>query len=210
MNTGNFILYGASGHGSVILDTLETGGHDVEYFIDDNPNLTIFENVAVISRIGFDNLVKDKARSLIISIGNNKIRKAISTTLSDYDFGQAIHGKAVVSRKVSVGQGTVIMAGAIINANVTIGRHAIVNTGASIDHDCVIADYVHISPGATLCGNVVIEEGVHVGAGATIIPGVRIGAWATIGAGAVVRKDVPNGAMAVGNPVVIKNAGNIK
>jgi acetyltransferase-like isoleucine patch superfamily enzyme len=38
----------------------------------------------------------------------------------------------------------------------------------------------------------------------TVLPGVRIGKHAIIGAGAVVSKDVPDYAVAVGNPAVVK------
>ena len=37
-----------------------------------------------------------------------------------------------------------------------------------------------------------------------ILPGVQIGKGAVIGAGAVVARDIPEYAIAVGNPVVIK------
>lgn len=199
----DFILYGASGHGRVILDTLEVAGQRVSYFIDDNPDLAVFEAVPVLSRNAFDQLDENKKWSLIVSIGNNRIRKEISLGLSMHEFGKAIHDKAIVSSKALIGAGTVVMAGAVINANVHIGKHVIINTSASVDHDCSIADYVHISPNATLCGNVTIAEGAHIAAGATLIPGISVGAWSTVGAGAVVLRDVPAGVTVIGNPATI-------
>ncbi|MNL88314.1 dTDP-3-amino-3,6-dideoxy-alpha-D-galactopyranose 3-N-acetyltransferase [compost metagenome] len=49
-----------------------------------------------------------------------------------------------------------------------------------------------------------IEEGASIGANATILPGIKIGQYAMVGAGAVVTKDVPEKAIVVGNPAIIK------
>lgn len=51
---------------------------------------------------------------------------------------------------------------------------------------------------------VVIGDDVWIGRRVIILPGVHIGQGAVIGAGAVVAKDIPEYAIAVGNPVVIK------
>lgn len=198
-----YILYGASGHGSVILDILEQEGKDILFFIDDNPNLTIFDQLRV--RPSAEALADVSegtvAADYIISIGNNIIRKKIAEeTLFTRTFGKGIHPRAIISPKATIGDGTVVVAGAVINAKTTIGKHVIINTHASVDHDCVLQDYVHIAPNATLCGNVTVGEGAHVGAGATVKQGIRIGAWAVIGAGAVVVRDVPDGATVMGNP----------
>ncbi|MCX3053838.1 hypothetical protein OHX05_11710 [Acinetobacter baumannii] len=49
-----------------------------------------------------------------------------------------------------------------------------------------------------------VERGASIGANATILPGIRIGRNALVGAGAVVTKDVPENAIVVGNPAIIK------
>ena len=51
---------------------------------------------------------------------------------------------------------------------------------------------------------VTIGNDVWIGRRVIILPGVHIGNGAVIGAGAVVAKDIPEYAIAVGNPVVIK------
>ena len=58
-----------------------------------------------------------------------------------------IHPQSVISRRVTIGKGTVIMAGVIINSDTNIGEGCIINTGASVDHDCNIGDFVHVSVG---------------------------------------------------------------
>lgn len=193
-------LYGASGHSKVIVEILESLSIPVEGLYDDNAAISHIWQYKVTSFPGFFNKANDR---LIISIGNNVIRKQIANKL-DVQFGLAIHPKTSISARTSIGNGTVVMAGVTVNADTKIGQHCIINTNSSVDHDCILGDYVHISPNAALCGGVQVGEGAHIGAGAVVIPGVKIGAWAVIGAGAVVVKNVPDGIIVKGNPAISK------
>lgn len=184
-------LYGASGHAMVIMDILKSNGISIEGLVDDNPERNELLGYPVFHG-------KTDASPLIISIGNNKIRKKIAESYSA-EFGTAVHPSAIVSEYAQIGEGTVVMQGAIIQTCAKVGKHCIINTGASVDHECQIDDYVHISPHATLCGNVHVGEGTWIGAGTTVIQGVKIGKWCMIGAGSVVTKDIPDGVLAVGN-----------
>lgn len=190
------VLYGASGHGKVIADILNYQ-KDIELiFIDDSPKL---ENVLQVPVFNRNALNLDTHSQLIISVGNNRVRKNIVSRLQ-VSYARAIHHSAVISSYSTVDEGTVVMAGVLVNPNVKVGKHCILNTGSIIEHDCLISDFVHVSPGVSLAGNVSIGEGTHVGIGSTIIQNVTVGKWATIGAGAVVLKDVPDYAVVVGNP----------
>ena len=188
-------LYGASGHAKMIIDIVKAIGQPIDGVFDDNEAVVSLNEIEVKHHWNGES-------PMIISIGNNKIRKMIAERLN-CRFSIAIHPSAILSPSVCVGDGTVVMAGAIINADTTIGCHCIVNTGASIDHDCLLGDYVHISPHATLCGIVDVGEGSWIGAGATVIQGVKIGKWCSIGAGAVVISDVPDNAVVAGVPAKI-------
>ena len=191
-------LYGASGHAKVIMDILKVNGINIDGLVDDNPALNELLGYPVYHQ-------QYDLSPMIVSIGNNAIRKKIVENLS-VEFGQAIHPTAVVSSTAIIEEGTVVMQGAIIQACSRIGKHCIINTGASVDHECVIEDYVHISPHATLCGNVHVGEGSWVAAGTIVLPGIKIGKWSVVGAGSVVSKDVPDGVLAVGNRCkIIKN-----
>lgn len=192
-------LYGASGHAKVIIEILELNGIEIKGLFDDNPKIRNILDYQVLGAFNSTILNNDQ---VIISIGNNDLRKEISSKISA-NFGNATHPSAVISRRTSIGNGTVVMGNAIINSDTKIGSHVIINTSASIDHDCIIEDFAHISPNATLCGGVTVGEGTHVGAAAVIIPGIKIGKWAIIGAGAVVIKDVPDYVTVVGNPAKV-------
>lgn len=188
-------LFGASGHAKVVIEILESRREKIEGLIDDDRNIKSLLEYPVFPFS--DALVKDK--KLILTIGNNIIRKKISSMVKA-EFAMAIHRSAIISSRSRIGEGSVVCGGVIINVNTEIGRHCIMNTSASIDHDCIIEDFVHVSPNATLCGGVQIGEGSHIGAAAVIIPEKKIGKWCTIGAGAVVINDIPDYSTAVGNP----------
>jgi acetyltransferase EpsM len=190
-------LYGASGHCKVIIDIINSStDKNIEGVFDDNRSLESVLNIKVIDFKGFDT---SKIKELIISIGNNSIRKEIAEKLQ-VNFIKVIHQTAQVSKSSSIEEGTVVMPGVIVNAASNIGKHCIINSGVVIEHDCKLHDYVHISPNASLAGNVIVGEGTHIGIGAVVIQGITIGKWATIGAGAVIIKDVPDRAVVVGNP----------
>lgn len=190
-------LIGASGHAKVIIEILEEQGEKIGALTDANPAIDSLLDYKVFREMpNTFNLVTDR---VIISIGNNAIRKKLATSIV-HKFFTAIHPNASVSKRAVVGEGSVIMAGVTVNSSVKIGKHTIVNTNASIDHDCVIDDYAHVSPNAALAGDVKVGEGSHIGIGASVIQGVTIGKWCTIGAGAIIIKDVPDGCTVVGNP----------
>ncbi|AZB07638.1 acetyltransferase [Chryseobacterium sp. G0162] len=187
-------LYGASGHGKVVLEIAEENGYNIEGFIDEDISKIMLLNYTVTHSVPL------YAIDVVITIGNNKIRKKIVNGNPLFNYMTLIHPKTTVSKRVKIGEGTVVMPGCKINSEVNVGKHCIINTNASVDHDCAIEDFVHISPGASLAGAVSVGEGTHIGIGAVVIQGVNIGKWCTIGAGAVIIRDVLDGATVVGNP----------
>lgn len=190
------LLYGASGHGKVIIDSLESQNIEIKGIFDDDLSKKELIGYPVIGKYKEHYLENN---SVIISIGDNRIRKNISEIVK-HPFRTAIHKSASIAKNVEIGAGSVVFHNSVLQSSVVIGKHVIINTAASVDHDCVIGDYAHISPNATLCGSVRVGEGTHVGAGAVIIPNITIGKWVMVGAGSVVTKDVPNYSIIVGNP----------
>ncbi|MDH5828703.1 acetyltransferase [Sphingobacterium faecium] len=187
-------LFGASGHGKVIAEIAESNALVIDGFIDTDLNKTDVLDYPVFHEVPSGKI------EVVIAIGNNKVRKSIVNDYVNFKYVKLEHAHSHISKRTSIGSGTVIMAGVTVNVDVNIGKHCIINTNASVDHDCVIADFVHISPNAALAGNVVVGEGTHIGIGAVVIQGVKIGGWCIIGAGAVIIKDIPDGCTVVGNP----------
>ena len=144
------ILYGASGHAKVIIDILHAMNDEVSELFDDNDSIETLQDIKV-------SKPRETVEKIIISIGNNAIRKKIVES-NNYNYGLAIHPTAIISPYAKIGEGTVVMQGGVIQSDVVVGKHCIINTGATVDHECHIEDYVHISPNATLCGNVNVGE----------------------------------------------------
>jgi len=186
------VLYGAGGHAKVVAEIAELSEYAELVFCEDKLTKTKVWGYPVVSEV-------DECEECILAIGSNAVRRKLALDLRNR-FVILIHPKNQISRRVFIGEGTVIMAGVSVNVDVSIGKHCIINTNASVDHDCVIEDFVHLSPNAALAGNVHIGEGTHVGIGACVIQGIKIGKWCTIGAGAVIIHDVPDGCTVVGNP----------
>jgi len=189
-------IYGASGHGKVIIDIAESINISIDQIFDDNNKIESLNDRAVIHDLNKKLLDSDT----IIAIGNNKIRKKVVESFKGVISDAIIHKSAIISPNTTIEKGTVVMSNACVNSSTEIGKHCIINTASTIDHDCVIEDYVHISPNAAIAGGVTILEGTHVGIGAVVIPGIKIGNWVTIGAGAVIINDIPDFAVVVGNP----------
>ena len=190
-------LYGASGHAKVIVEILELSDKKIGGLIDINPEIRTLLEYPVFQKLpdGFD-VNQDL---FLISIGGNAIRKKIVNQLN-VKYTSIIHPSVNLSKRATIGEGSVVMAGVTVNAVCAVGNHVILNTNCSIDHDCVIADFVHLSPNVALAGEVTVGEGTHIGIGACVIQGIRIGKWVTVGAGAVILKDIPDFAVVVGNP----------
>lgn len=191
------ILYGASGHAKVIIDTLEALGKRIDWIVDDDENRKELLGYEVKRNTG-------EYDAAIISIGNCQIRRKIVNELKVKTWEKAIHPSAVVSPRASLGEGTVVMAGALINSCAQVGRHCIINTGASVGHDVNLSDFVHVAPHATLAGGVSVGEGTWIGAGSVVKQGIKIGKDCMIGAGSVVVKHIPDGVTAYGNPCRVK------
>lgn len=190
------LIIGASGHGKVIADIAVKCGYKDIVFLDDNENVKECAGFPVIGKVS-DAVTMEEDK--IVAIGNAEIRQKIQSQLSN--LVTLVHPSAVVSRRVHIGEGTVIMAGAVINTDVVIGKGCIINTGASVDHDCKLEDFVHVSVGAHVAGTVSIGSKTWIGAGATVSNNVSICDNCMIGAGAVVVKDLKKSGIYIGVPV---------
>lgn len=191
------VIIGASGHGKVVADIALKVGYEDVVFLDD-ASLTECAGLPVVGTSADIFTVADSCR-FVVAIGNARIRERIQGQLADC-LATLVHPAASISRRVQIGEGSVVMAGAVVNSDVRIGRGCIINTGASVDHDCVVGDFAHVSVGAHLAGNVHVGSGTWVGIGATVSNNVAICPDCMIGAGAVVVRDITEPGTYVGVP----------
>lgn len=192
------IIIGASGHGKVIADIAVMNGYKEILFLDDNMSLKECAGFPVVGKVS--EISKYQMYDVVVGIGNSKFREEITKRISSYNIVTLIHPNAIISRRVSIGKGTVIMAGAIINSDTKIGESCIINTSSSVDHDCTVNSFSHISVGATIAGSVKIGKHVWIGAGAVVINNIAISDNIYIGAGATVIRNTTEYGTYVGTP----------
>lgn len=102
-----------------------------------------------------------------------------------------------IGKEVFIGSGCLLE----LHEKLIIEDNVVVNSGVSIltaSHSTSSSEWLAIQK------KIVIKKNAWIATNAIILPGVTIGEGAVIGAGAVVSKDVPDGALAIGNPVIIK------
>lgn len=172
-------IIGASGHGKVIADIAVKNGYKEIVFLDDNPNVQECAGFRVVGTS--EDVDKYLDYDVIVAIGNASIRKKIHKKVGEDRLTTLIHPQSVISRRVTIGKGTVVVAGAVINSDTKIGGGCIINTGASVDYDCNIGDFVHVSVGAHVAGTVIIGDGTWIGAGATVSNNIVICSECMIG-----------------------------
>jgi len=191
------VIVGAGGQGRIVADIL---GDRAAGFVDASPAL---HGTTVLGLRVFASLDEVEHDGVIVAIGDNAVRRAITERLTSENFATAIHPFASIARSATIGQGAMISAGAIVLPRVTLGRGVLLNTKSSADHDCVLGDFVHLAPAATLGGNVRIGAETTIGPAATVVSNITIGARVVIGAGAVVLRDLPDDVTAWGMPARI-------
>lgn len=204
----NVVIFGASGHGSVILDCIEKEGkYKVLGFIDSFKKKGAKINGYPIlgSEIDLPYLMeKYNFFRGIIAIGDNWIRKLVVDRIlkisPDFDYVNAVHPKAEIGKNVDIGKGTVLMPGVIVNANSVIGDFCILNTNSSLGHDGRMENYSSLAPKSCTGGNFRLGKFSAVCLGANIIDNITILEHSVIGAGSLVVGNIEDHILAYGAP----------
>lgn len=187
-------VFGAGGHGKVVIDAIEHNkGFVVACVVDDRPQLgaTILGHAVIGGREallahcgGID--------AVIVAVGDNRARMEVADWLTEqgFELQSVIHPAAVVATSATIGAGALIMPGAVVNADAHIGANAIINSGAVVEHDCEVGEGAHVAPGAVLCGGARVGACTLIGAGAVVLPGVKVGPALLVKAGTVAAKNM--------------------
>ena len=208
--SGALLVYGAGGHGKVVVDAALAAGWNVHGYVDDRPERlgarVLGLPVLVAGRQQAIDYCRRQNAHIVVAVGDNRARAGIYRDLTDSGIALAtiVHPSAVVAASARVGQGTVIFANAVVNAATEIGVNAILNTAAAVDHDSRIGDHVHLAPGARTGGTVTIGEGTMLGIGTCVRNNTAIGRWSMVGMGSVVVGDLPDSVLAYGNPARVQ------
>ena len=204
ISDAEIVIYGASGHGKVVADILQTLGIEVAGFIDDDPLKA--QEIFGLRILGDGKWLIEHAASRSVSvalgIGDNFARRVVMDRCSSAGIRPltAIHPSATIAPSAKLAPGTVVMAHAVVNADAVIGHGAIINTGAIVEHDCRVGHFSHLSPKVAIGGHAQIGDFAWLGIGSTVIHGVKVGAGSIVGAGATVVADISEWVVAIGTP----------
>lgn len=205
----NLYIIGAGGFGREVAWLVERINEnnptwDLKGFIDDDEALwgTYEDEYPVLGGCDF---LLDKAEIsdlfAVCAVGAAQTRKKIIDKLDGkVSFATIIDPSVIISKRVEIGDGSIICAGTIITVDIKIGNHVIINLDCTLGHDDIVHDFVTIYPSANISGNVEIGECSELGTGMKIIQGKKITAGSIIGAGAVIVKDIDKTGMYVGIP----------
>ena len=200
-------IIGAGGFGKEVAWLVErinaiTPTWDLKGFIDDNENLwgTMEDEYQVVGGCSYLENLEDVY--VVCAIGSAKVRKKIIDKLKYFSvkYATLIDPSVLVSKRVSIGEGTIICAGTIITVDIEIGKHVIINLDCTVGHDTVIEDFVTIYPSVNVSGIVRVGECSELGTGMQIIQGKTIAANTILGAGSVVVRDCTDSGTYVGSP----------
>lgn len=171
-------------------------------FIDDNETLwgTTEDEYPVLG--GSSYLLKKKNAYAVCAVGSAATRKRIVEKIEagNIKFATLIDPSVLYSKRVKIGDGTVICAGTILTVDIEIGRHVIINLDCTLGHDVQIGDFVTMYPSVNVSGNTVLGECVELGTGMQIIQGKKIAPQTIVGAGSVVVREIEESGTYVGCP----------
>lgn len=199
-------VIGGGAHGRVVVACLQDAGFVPVEVFDDDPALW-GQSIFGVPLAGPVECVAERpALPAVIAMGDNASRKKWAEALR-LDWLTAVHPRAAVDSRATLGVGVVVLAGSVIHVNAAIGDHALISIGACVSHDCAVGDYAHMAVGSRAAGGSSVGEGVLVGVGASLLPGTTVGPWTTVGIGSVVVRDLPGYSVATGVPARVARRG---
>jgi sugar O-acyltransferase (sialic acid O-acetyltransferase NeuD family) len=204
----NVIIFGASGHGSVVLDCIEKEGrYKVVGFMDSYKKKGLIINGYKILGNEFDLpfvIEKYSVTGVFVAVGDNWVRKILIDRITKINpnirFISVVHPSASIGKDVEIGNGTVIMPGVIVNANAIINDFCILNTNSTLGHDGYMEDFTSLSPGVITGGNLWLGKFSVLALGSMVVENITIGKHSVIGAGSLVVDNIPEFVTVYGSP----------
>jgi sugar O-acyltransferase (sialic acid O-acetyltransferase NeuD family) len=208
----DIIVYGAGGFGMevafLIEDINKRNLHwNILGYLDDDCEkwgAVIYGYKVLGGREWLKNRDREVAAALAVAVP--EVRRTLAEqVLNDHvEFPVLIHPSVILSRAVTIREGSIICAGTILTVQIDIGRHVHINPGCTIGHEVTLEDYATLYPGVHVAGRVIVRACASLGTGSQVVQGLEIGSHSFLGAGSVAIRSVPAGVVAVGCPAQVK------
>ena len=178
------LLVGAGGFGRVVLEHASSE-YDCAFLDDGREPGTLVDGVPVIGKTSEMGRFYPEYRSLIVTIGNNRLREKLyaEAEKAGFVFPTLVDPSAYISPHAKVGKGCVILNNAVVQNNARIGDGSILNPGVEAHHDSIVGK------NCLIYTNTVVRSMANVG------DRTRIGSTVTVSTGASVPEDadIPDG-----------------
>ena len=204
----DIIIVGAGGLGKDVQWLLERINETEETwnilgYVDDGIEAgSLVDDLPILGSVDYL-LQYEETLAVVIAIASTKVRRHIYEKLEQNEklvFPNVVDPSAVLSKRIKMGKGNIVLAGNILSVDIQLGDFCIFNADCTIGHDVVMESYVTVYPSANVSGCVEIRHETEIGTGCHIIQGIKIGSSTIVGAGAVVIGELPSCCTAVGNP----------
>jgi sugar O-acyltransferase (sialic acid O-acetyltransferase NeuD family) len=196
------LILGATDFSTEIADVAQSSGFEVVGFVENlEPRRPerVLDDLPVYWIDDIAHLVEE--HQVVCGLGTTKRTRFIADAERlGFTFATVIHPSAVVSRRSTIGPGSVVSAGVIIAAHTTVGSNVLLNRGALVGHHTVLGDVCTIGPGANIAGFCELGARAYVGMGAKLLNTVHVGTCSIVAAGAVVTENVDDRVMVAGVP----------
>tara|TARA_Y100001970_G_C14142455_1_gene807940 strand:+ start:505 stop:1137 length:633 start_codon:yes stop_codon:yes gene_type:complete len=205
------IIVGNGSHSVVIYNELKKIKNiQISGFLKINKNIHNKLNIKCFGEIEQTSIKVIKDYHFITAIGDNNLRRKVVKKLEKkfkkINWFSFCAKNTVLSEKVKLGKGSVILPNCFIGVNVKIKNHCIINSSCSIDHDNILEDFSSCGPGVITGGNVCFKESSFVGLGSTVKNNVTVAKDSFIGGHSFVNKNTKNKKLYFGVPIkIIKN-----
>ena len=189
------ILIGAGGHCVSCVDVIELQRKFKIVGLIDNKKEKFLLDYKI---IGSDKKLKKLSKRIqyaLITVGhikNSKIRENLFKKVLNYGFKfpTIVSPLSYVSKRATIGEGTIVMHGSIINAGAKIGKNCIINNKTLIEHDVVVEDNCHLSTRSTVNGGVTIKKNSFIGSCSVIKQNIKIGKNCFVNANLFIEKNL--------------------
>lgn len=201
-------VIGAGGVGGHIAQNIReySDKFEVHGFFDDDPEIIGTKQFGFPVLGPVSRALELENEAVVIGIALPKIKKKIFEEISantSLKFPALIHSTAWISKKVSIGEGTIVYPGVSVNYGTKTGANVVINMNCALGHHTKIGNYASLAPGVNTGGYTYIKKSADIGIGVSTLQNITIGVGSTVGGQAMVTSDIPPNKTAVGIPAKV-------